>query len=92
MRVEQDVLNAKTKNRHVAEERNQVEQTSDNEDEEGKYGATDRRNRKKVAGQDGGVFEKGGKGRRDTKLNCPPGKFTAFHKQIDKTALRKMHE
>jgi len=41
MAVEREVMQQSTKNRHVAEDRNQVELQSD--DEEGKYGATDRR-------------------------------------------------
>lgn len=43
MRVEADIMRQATSNRHMAEERNQVDVKSDNEDEEGKYGATDRK-------------------------------------------------
>jgi len=44
MRVQRDITSTSTKNRHMAEERNQVELKSDGEgEEEGKYGATDRK-------------------------------------------------
>lgn len=52
MQIESEIQGAATSNRHVAEERNQVQQQSEdtivdkeNEDEEAKYGATDRRNK-----------------------------------------------
>ena len=88
MQIENEIIGTKSSNRHVAEERNQVEQqaedwqqnshhgkdgnratsskdkgslhqeeNSKDDDEEAKYGATDRRNKTEAANQDGGVFK-----------------------------------
>lgn len=62
MQIEEDVLGSTTSNRHMAEERNQVQVSGDGDEvgqEEAKYGATDRKNKKNVSNQDGGVFTKG---------------------------------
>ena len=68
--------------------------------EEAKYGATDRKNKKNVSNQDGGVFTKGAnlnqgqnsKGKKSgaAKTTAPFGKFKTFHKSIDKDALAEM--
>ena len=97
MQVEKQIMGTATSNRHVAEERNQVSQSAEqeqdgnkNDDEEAKYGATDRRNKTEVANQDGGVFKtaaKKGKGKKNNKITAPAGKFQTFHASIDKKAL-----
>ena len=93
MQIENEIIGTKSSNRHVAEERNQIEQQAEDwqqnthngkdgsgagatstkqkkgslhqegnkdvedDDEEAKYGATDRRNKTEAANQDGGVFK-----------------------------------
>lgn len=97
MKVEREITSAVAKNRHVAEDRNQVELHSDNEgDEEVKYGATDRKLQKGARNQDGGVFDKSQNNTKQRKknsaVNAPKGKFTNFHKQIDGKVWDTMSE
>ena len=91
MQIEQDVMGSTSTNRHMAEERNQVQIGGDGDEdvlgqEEAKYGATDRKNKKNVSNQDGGVFAKGAnlnqKGKKGAvvKTTAPFGKFKTFHK------------
>lgn len=79
----------------MAEERNQVDLQSDNEDEEGKYGATDRRKQVEVSNQDGGVFNrannKQAKKKKNPKVTAPQGKFKTFHAKGNPTAFTEMN-
>lgn len=61
------------------------------DDEEAKYGATDRRNKVEVANQDGGVFKSAKnnaapvatkKKKVNKYVTAPEGKFRCFHKTI----------
>lgn len=91
--IECEIENATSSNRHVAEERNQIKVHSDNEDEESKYGATDRRKQIEVSNQDGGVFSKAGKSgkrKKNSKVTAPAGKFKTFHASINKAVLEEM--
>ena len=92
--IERDIENATSSNRHVAEERNQIKVNSEDEDEESKYGATDRRKQIQVSNQDGGVFskaEKSAKRKKNPKATAPPGKFKTFRASVNKSALEEMH-
>ena len=71
-------MNAESANRHLAEERNQVDlrDSGKYEDEEARYGAVDRRNQKVVYGS------------KANKL--ANSKFKTFHATIDKNGLKNM--
>ena len=78
-KVEQEILNKKSGNKHQAEERNQIDlkDEGDYEDEEHRYGAVDRRDKVVVYGS-------------KAKGNVKPSRFKAFHSKIDKDGLSKM--
>jgi len=66
---------------------------SDNEDEESKYGATDRRKQIEVSNQDGGVFNraaKTSKRKKNNKVTAAAGKFKTFRTSINKGAFEDM--
>lgn len=107
MKIEKDIIGTKSTNRHMAEERNQVplqeefeQHNNKNDDEEAKYGATDRRNKIEVANQDGGVFKSTGvggpKNAKKKKVNkfvtAPEGKFKNFHQTIQRDGLKQLTE
>ncbi len=105
MNAERDIQSATTTNRHLAEERNQIELKVDgevNNEEEAKYGATDRRNTRHASNQDGGIFgsEAGKSGANSSaaaakskkNITAPAGKFKTFKKEVSKTAIPDMTE
>ena len=77
--AERDIAGAATTNRHVAEERNQIELRVDgevNNEEEAKYGAAaDRRNTRIASNQDGGIFNNSA-GRQGSSAATPSQKIT----------------
>ena len=83
-------------NRHVAEERNQVQQQLDLDDEEYKYGEAEVPASQKASHQDGGVFTRGKKNAanqgKTQGVNAPKAKFRVFHAKVDYKALAKMNE
>ena len=81
-KVEQEILNKKSGNKHQAEERNQIDlkDEGDYEDEEHRYGAVDRRDKVVVYGS------------KATKGNVKPKRFKAYHESIDSEGLSKMRQ
>jgi len=73
--AERDIAGAVTTNRHVAEERNQIELKVDgevNNEEEAKYGAAaDRRNTRIASNQDGGIFNNSSAGKQGSSTAAP---------------------
>jgi len=81
--LENEINNTSARNRHQAEERNQVElrEEDENDNEEVKYSAVDTGNQAAIGKLDG---------HKKSLITAPQGKWKAFHKKIDKKAMGKM--
>jgi len=66
----------------------------ENNNEESKYGATDRRNKVEVSNQDGAFpkSSRNAKKKKNTKMTAPAGKFKCFRAEINKNALTDMNK
>lgn len=80
--LEYEINQTSARNRHLQEERGQVQLREEDEDEneEVKYSAVDTMNQGAIGRLDG----------IKAKTTAPKGKFTSFHRKIDKKALNMM--